>query len=80
MGSNGTVKMKAVLEMLQHCASGFEIDEKTHHHSIKFNGKCYPALPKGRHGKRHNPEIQIGHVKKMARHLGIYDCAVTCFS
>lgn len=35
----------------------------------------FPALPLGPHERREAPDIQLGHVKKMARSLGILDCA-----
>ena len=36
-------------------------------------GQTYPAFPKGGHGAT-NPPIQVRHVRKMARFLGILDC------
>lgn len=38
----------------------------------------YRGLPLGAHGKRSNPEIQIGHVRHMIREFGIdLECALT---
>jgi hypothetical protein len=46
---------------------------------VRFNGKSYPSLPKGEHGKA-DPEIQVGKIKQMARQLGIEECARTNLS
>ena len=55
--------------MLEKCAQGFDIRRTTHGYRVKWNGKLFPDLPK------HDP-VQIGHVRKMVRHLGIdNDCA-----
>lgn len=56
--------------MLKKCAPAAEMEEKLHHHWVTFNGKIYSGLPKGRHGAR-DPEVEIGHVVGMIRHLGI---------
>ena len=75
MGSFGTVPLKDVFRMLDECAPGFARQENIHHHWITYNGKTYRRLPKGGHGKS-NPPIQIGHIHKMIRALGIdQDCA-----
>lgn len=75
MGSFGTIALQANWQMLERCAPGHTRQMRTHHWVIRFNGKTYPTLPLGPHGKRENPEIQIGHVRKLARHLGILECA-----
>lgn len=54
--------------MLNTCAPGWSWEPKLHFRMIKANGRVYPTLPK------HN-EIEVGHIRKMARHLGIYECA-----
>jgi len=61
--------------MLDECAPGHQRKATTHNWRITYNGKTYPSFPLGPHGKRENPDIEIGHIKKMARALGIYDCA-----
>jgi hypothetical protein len=33
-----------------------------------WNGKCYPSLPKF-------DKIEVGHIRKMARHFGFLRCA-----
>lgn len=56
------------------CAPGHKRIERTHHWCIYYAGRTHPTLPKGEHGKG-NPEIEIGQIKKMARHLEILGCA-----
>lgn len=63
--------------MLEDCAEGYEwIANKPHYYQVKWAGKVYPTLPKGPHGKRsERTQIEVGHVRKLARFLGIVDCA-----
>jgi hypothetical protein len=61
--------------MLEHCAPGFTKTETDHHWCVRFGTKTYPSLPLGKHGPRHDPTVQIGKVRKLARILGIADCA-----
>jgi hypothetical protein len=61
--------------MLNVCAPGARVIAKLHRNWVLYNGLTYRNLPLGEHGSRKNPEIQIGHVRKMARHLGILPCA-----
>lgn len=61
--------------MLQQCAPGYEKEAKTHNWHVKYSGKTYPTLPLGPHGRRQNPDIEIGHVRSMIRFFGIEDCA-----
>lgn len=75
MGSSGTVALKDIWKMLAVCAPGYSAKATEHHWRVAYSGRLYPALPLGPHGKRDNPPIQIGHIKKMARTLGILDCA-----
>jgi hypothetical protein len=53
-----------VLRMLDKCATGYDIRRTTHGYKVEWKGKVFPDLPKYK-------EIQIGHVRKMVRHLGI---------
>jgi len=59
--------------MLDECAAGYKIELKTHNYFVYYNGLTYPTLPK-------YSEVEAGHVKKMARSLGIYDCAKKFFN
>jgi hypothetical protein len=62
------ISHKAVRAMLDECAPGYRIELKTHNFFVYFNNLTYPSLPK-------YDEVEAGHVKKLARTLGIYDCA-----
>jgi len=60
--------------MLDDCAPGYTFKETAHNFFVMYNGRTYPSLPKGGHGKK-SPEIEIGHVRQMGRHLQIdRDC------
>lgn len=74
MSSFGQVPLKEVFAMLDECAPGHALTETDHHYCVRFGDKVFPTLPKGQHGKS-NPGIQRGVLKKMARHLGILECA-----
>lgn len=75
MSSFGTVPLKEVWDMLAHCAQGYHAKQTTHFWCVYFGPISYPSLPLGKHGSRKNPEIEIGHIKQMARRFGILDCA-----
>jgi hypothetical protein len=75
MGSTGLVTLKEIRKMLDDCAPGAIIESKLHHNWVRYAGKTYRGLPLGKHGARHNPEIEVGHVKRMARFFEILDCA-----
>lgn len=61
--------------MLRRCAKGAEIEEKKHHYWVRYNGRTFESLPKGKHGAR-TPEVEIGHIIGMIRDLGIdEECA-----
>ena len=79
MSSFGQVSLRDIRTMLDECAPGHRIEERTHHYCVYYQDKVYPTLPKGPHGKS-NPLIQKGHIKKMARHLGILECAKSVLS
>ena len=75
MTSSGQVKFKEIRKMLDACAPGAVIEHKLHHTWITWGGKTYRGLPLGAHGSRKNPEIEVGHVKRMARFFEILPCA-----
>jgi hypothetical protein len=75
MVTSGTVTFKEIRGMLDACAPGARIEEKTHHYWVYWSNVAPYRLPLGKHGRRDNPEIQRGHVKKMARYFEILDCA-----
>lgn len=69
------VRLDDVWAMLRACAPGCRPKETDHHWAVTYQGKTYRRLPLGSHGRRHNPEIEAGHVRQMVRFLGIEDCA-----
>lgn len=78
MSSSGTIALEEIWAMLDTCAPGHERREREHNFAITYNGKTFPRLPRGPHGKRGgNTTIQAGHVKQMVRLLGIEECAKT---
>lgn len=62
------VSFADVKAMLDACAPGHRVSLKTHNRQILWNKRTYPTFPK-------YDEVEIGHVKKMARYLGILECA-----
>lgn len=62
--------------MLDECLSGYAVRETHHHFRISKDGRVYPSLPNGEHGKRAGrAEIQVGHVRRLVEFFGIKDCA-----
>lgn len=74
MTSSGLVTFKEIQAALGICAPGASIRKKLHHFWVSYNGLTFRGLPLGKHGLRENPEIEVGHVRKMARYLGILEC------
>ena len=60
--------MKDIRDMLEKCAPGYTIELKTHNWFVHFNKLTFPSLPK-------YDAIEAGHVRKLARTLGILACA-----
>jgi hypothetical protein len=54
--------------MLKDCAPGSTVRLATHSRVVSYGKLTYRDLPKF-------SEIEIGHIRKMARHFGIRDCA-----
>jgi hypothetical protein len=74
MTSFGQIKLATVWKMLKKCAPGHARIELGHHWRIDFGDRSYPAFPLGKRRSK-TPEVQLGHVRKMVRHLGIEECA-----
>lgn len=76
MSSSGEIRHKAVWAMLEECAPGYSklTAPRRHYWTIQYNGKTYPGFPLGTRKSKH-PTVQVGHIKKMARHFGILECA-----
>lgn len=73
MSSFGQVPLQDVWAMLKACAPGHTIHETDHFYCIRYQDKTYPSFPKKR-------QVDVGHVRKMARWLGILDCAARHFN
>jgi len=66
---SASVAFTEVMRMLEHCAKGSDVRRTTHGRRVEFNGKVFRDLPKF-------DNIEIGHIRKMVRHLGIdKECA-----
>jgi hypothetical protein len=72
--TKGLIAWRDIRRMLDVCAPGWTYADKTHRRLIYF-GRLSAALPRGEHGHRRDPEIEIGHIRAMTRQLGIIDCA-----
>ena len=64
--------------MLNDCAPGWRFDESIEYYTIYW--KEYPAFPRltrGSHRQRgkSSAEIHALHIRKLARHFDIMDCA-----
>ena len=57
-----------IQRMLDTCAPGYGIRRTTHGRCVSYGTKVFRDLPKF-------DDIELGHIRKMARHLGIYECA-----
>lgn len=76
MTSFGQVPLRQVWELLDHCAPGHTREARVHNYCVRYKDRSFPSLPLGRHGKRENPPIEVGHIRKMVRALDIdRDCA-----
>lgn len=74
MGS-GTVRINLVWAMLEHCLPGYSKRETKHHWRITFGDRTYRGFPLGPHGRRANPEIQLGHVRSLMRFFNeVFEC------
>jgi hypothetical protein len=75
MPSIAQIKLSEIEAMLEKCSPGSRIVKKKHRHWVLDpKGSIYRGLPRGAHGKK-DPEIEFGHVRSMARHLGFEECA-----
>jgi hypothetical protein len=66
---SASVAYSDILRMLEKCAVGSNVRLATHSRVVSYNGKVFRDLPKFQN-------IELGHIRKMVRHLGIDpDCA-----
>ena len=68
MSGFGCVRLSAILKMLKSCAPGRIITEGKHKLVVRYNDLIYHNLQKGDHGE-HDPELQLGGIRQMVRHL-----------
>lgn len=69
------MRWNEIAAMLDVCAPGWSAKPKKHRLWV-YHGKLRVMLPLGKHGSsRSNPEMEVGHVRGLARHFGILDCA-----
>lgn len=74
MTSFGRVKLSKVWKMLKKCAVGYERIEQPHKWRVTYGDRTFPDLPIGKRA-RSDPEVELGVVKKMVRHLRLdIDC------
>ena len=60
--------------MLAVCAPGYKHRLGTHKYIVMLpNGRTFPGLPTGT--KKSKGLVEAGHIRKMARHLDILECA-----
>ncbi len=75
MSSFGQVKLSKVWKMLDACADGYKAKEQPHTWRVTYRGRTFPSLQLGKRASN-KPEVELGCVQKMIRHLGIdLDCA-----
>jgi hypothetical protein len=67
------VRESEVWAALEKCTPDMTVVVKTHRKWITVGGKTFRGFPNGAHGGR-NPEVEIGHVRRMARFFDILDC------
>lgn len=60
--------------MLNECAPGWTKRKQTHHYRIDYGDKTMWNFPFGDRGKK-TPKVQVHQVRKLARVLGIEECA-----
>lgn len=70
------VPLADVLAMLDACAPGHSRRASVHHVVVTWNGRTYPGLPLGKHGRRDQNDIGSSQVRSLVRHLEIpAECA-----
>jgi hypothetical protein len=79
MASRGTVSLPDIEAMLSDCMPGHTMVKKKHRYLIHWKGKDFGRLPLGEHGKRTRVEIEVGHIRALARAFDITDCAAKHF-
>ena len=66
-----------MLDALRHCLDGVAFEDKKHHIWIRWDGRTYKSLRKGRHQER-DPGIHVGTVKDIADHFALTTTPAKC--
>jgi len=76
VGSRGLFLLRDIRDALDHCLPGCRWILGDHNYTIQppKGAPPYRPFPSGAHGKGWRAEIEVGHVKRMARQFGILDC------
>ena len=74
MSPAGQLPHSKVWKMLDECAPGWTKRKQAHHYRIDHGDKTMSNFPFGDHSKK-TTEVQVHWVRKLARVLGIEDCA-----
>ena len=72
------ISWRALQEMLDACAQAWRFTESDEYYTIYWGDlPPFPRLTRGSHRKRGKPSAEIHelHVRKLARHFGILECA-----
>jgi len=71
MGNSAQVPLSQVWEMLATCAKGYERKATEHYWRVMWQGRTYPTLPLGAHGRRKDEEVMLGKVRQLVRQLRV---------
>lgn len=76
MPGTGTVLVQSVWDALDECMIGWRTVGSDHYWTIypPGGGDPYRSFPLGPHGNKKKARVEKGHVRKMARFLGILEC------
>lgn len=75
MATRGQIPWKKIKKMLHKCTESWWSKDKTHKRWVYVEGKKGSfKLPLGSHGSK-NPEIELGHVRGLARYFDLEACA-----
>ena len=67
---SATERFADIRKMMDTCARGWTFHVSKHSRVIKYNSMVYRKFPK-------HDDVELGHIRHMARHFGILECART---
>ena len=73
------VRLNDVWRMLDGCLDGYVKSSSREYWTVTFAGRSYRSIPLGRHGHRHNPEIEAGHIRSLVRFFSINKTCVDLY-